>query len=137
MKVLCPSFPLQVRKNKFIELLPSHFLRFWKKVAETRLTLGLRAGSLFQSRCILVTLYTLLLCPKFWILFASRWGGGLWGAADRAVPYHVNFHEKQNVRQSSFLFSLRYTNGFKSHSPFIGSEVILSEKCLDFFPFFS
>lgn len=108
-----------------------HFLRFRKKDAETRFTLGLGIDSLFWSRCTQLpsTLSYCALNFEFFLPLVEGMGmgravGGSWQSSAK----QVNFPEKQNVTWSSFLFSLRYTNSFNSHSPFIDSEVILSKK---------
>lgn len=87
-----------------------------------------------KDRCSLVILYTLLLCPTFWVLLHVCWGveGGGWQWCHVMLTSMKN----QNVRWLELSSHIKVINGFKSYSPFINSEVILNEKCFHFL-FFS
>lgn len=84
--------------DRFSGHLPFHFLRFWKKHAETSLTLFLGTGSLLRSRYILVRSSTLSYCALSFEFLLHVCIRGEKGEADTVMPYNVSFHEKQNVR---------------------------------------
>lgn len=101
-RAVCSAGPWQGRKGKFLGLHPSHFFRLRKEHDQTNLGLFLGAGSPGRSRCISQLIYTLLLCPKFWVLSACVClGDG--GGADSDAMYCLLPWESERWFESSHM----------------------------------